>query len=162
MNYKLQNMNSNRHRGGMAMLTVLFIVFAVSVVSMGYLYRSDSALACGQGLCQRNRSDGLAWAGLEHARAVIQSYGTTPLREPNSVSFSELPFVLDSNWYYELDISVSSSDESDPNQRSYTYEVTSEAWYGTDKQARSYLCADIRYEADDPNGLSEFLSIRRQ
>ena len=146
----------------MAMLSVLFIVFAVVVVAMGYLYRSDSALACGQNLCQRNRSDGLAWAGLEHARAVIQSYGTTPLEEPNSISFSEPPYALDSNWFYDLNISAFTSDESDPNNRSYTYQVTSEAWYGTDKQARSFLRADVCYWADDIDGKAKFLSIRRQ
>jgi hypothetical protein len=143
MNYELRTMNSNRHRRGMAMLTVLFIVFAVAVISMGYLCRSDSALACGQNLCLRNQSDGLAWAGLEHARAVIQSYGLTPLKEPNSISFSQLPYALESN-------------------RIYTYEVTSEAWCGSDQKARSFLRADIRYWADDANGRAEFISIRRQ
>jgi hypothetical protein len=162
MNYEQRTTNSNKHRGGMAMLAVLFIVFAVVVVSMGYLYRSDSALACGQNLCQRNRSDGLAWAGLEHARAVIQSYGTTPLKEPNSISISAPPYTLDSNWYYDLNISASAHDESDPNHRTYTYDVTCEAWYGADKQARSYLHADIRYWANDPNGRAEFISVRRQ
>lgn len=162
MNYQHHTMKYIRRHRGMAMLSVLFIVFAVVVVAMGYLYRSDSALACGQNLCQRNRSDGLAWAGLEHARAVIQSYGTTPLREPNSISFSQPPYVLDSNWFYSLDILAASNDESDPNNRSYTYHVTSEAWYGADKQARSVLHADICYWADDAAGKSVFLSIRRQ
>jgi hypothetical protein len=162
MNYKLQIINYNRRRRGMAMLTVLFIVFAVAVISMGYLCRSDTALACGQNLCQRNRSDGLAWAGLEHARAVIQCYGSTPLKEPNSISISAPPLVLDSNWYYDLDISVTASNVSDPNHRTYTYQVTSEAWYGADKKARSFLRADIRYWADDADGKAEFLSIRRQ
>jgi hypothetical protein len=155
-------MNSNRHRRGMAMLTVLFIVFAVAVISMGYLCRSDSALACGQNLCLRNQSDGLAWAGLEHARAVIQSYGLTPLKEPNSISFSQLPYALESNWYYGLNISATEPNESDPDNRIYTYEVTSEAWCGSDQKARSFLRADIRYWADDANGRAEFISIRRQ
>jgi hypothetical protein len=146
----------------MAMLTVLFIVFAVVVVSMGYLYRSDSALACGQNLCQRNRSDGLAWGGLEHARAVIQSYGSTPLEEPNSISISAPPYTLESGWYYDLNITASEPNQSDPNNRICTYDVTSEAWYGADKQARSFLRADIRYWADDADGKAEFISIRRQ
>ncbi len=162
MNDKLRKMNSKKHRGGMAMLVVLFIVFAVVVVSMGYLYRSDSALACGQNLCQRNRSDGLAWGGLEHARAVIQSYGSTPLEEPNSISFSQPPYALESGWYYDLNISASEPNVSDPNDRICIYDVTSEAWYGADKKARSFLRADIRYWADDADGRAEFVSVRRQ
>jgi hypothetical protein len=161
MNYETRNMNSNKHRG-MAMLAVLFIVFAVVVVSMGYLYRSDTALACGQNLCQRNRSDGLAWAGLEHARAVIQSYGSTPLKEPNSISISSPPCALESGWYYDLNISATEPNVSDPNNRICTYDVTSEAWYGADKQARSFLRADIRYWADDADGRAEFISVGRQ
>lgn len=142
----------------MALLTVLFIVFAVTVVTMGLLYRSDMALASGRNLCLRNQSDYLAWTGLEHARAYIQSYGHTPV--PTAVSISELPFTLDSNWYYDLRIAAPST--TNPNV--YAYEITSEAWYGSasDKQARSFLRANIRYSADDANGKAEFLSIRRQ
>jgi len=144
----------------MAMLTVLFIVFAVVVVAMGYLSRSNSSLACGQNLCLRNRSDGLAWAGLEHARAIIQSYRTTPLNE--SISISLPPYTLGADWYYDLNIYASEPNVSDPNNRICTYEVTSEAWYGTDERARSFLRADIRYWADDANGKAVFSSVRRQ
>lgn len=162
MNNRSNIKKNNKQCYGMAMLSVLFIVFAVVVVAMGYLYRSDAALGCGRNLCQRNRSDGLAWAGLQHARAVIQSYDVSPLGEPNSISLSVPPCVLDSNWFYDLNISAVACDLSDPNNRSYTYQVTSEAWYGADRQARSLLRADIRYQADDPNGRAEFLSIRRR
>ena len=148
----------------MALLAVLFIVFAITVISMGLLYRSDMALASGQNLCLRNQSDYLAWAGLEHARAYIQSYGSTALKEPNEISISQPPFTLDSSWYYDLNITASSSNESDPNNRIYTYGVISEGWYGSasDPQAYSELHADIRYSADDPNGTAVFSSIRRQ
>ena len=148
----------------MALLVVLFIVFAVVVISMGLLYRSDMALACGQNLCLRNQSDYLAWAGLEHARAYIQSYGSTALKDPNEISISQPPFTLDSSWYYDLNITASSSDESDPNNRIYTYGVISEGWYGSesDQQAQSILRSQIRYYADDPNSKAVFLSISRQ
>jgi hypothetical protein len=144
----------------MALLVVLFIVFAVTVVTMGLLYRSDMALASGQNLCLRNQSDYLAWAGVEHARAYIQSYGSTPAT--STVTISQPPFILDSNWYYNLNITVLSSDVSKPLDRIYIYKVTSEAYYGSDQKGRSFLCADIKYRADHPNGKAEFLSIRRQ
>jgi hypothetical protein len=144
----------------MALLTVLFIVFAVTVVAMGLLSRSDMALASGRNLCLRNQSDYLAWAGLEHARAYIQSYKHTPT--VSAVTISAPPFTLDSNWYYDLRIAAPSA--TDPNK--YTYSVSSEGYYNSDisnpdnKQARSELYADIVYDPND--GTAVFSSIRRQ
>jgi hypothetical protein len=154
--------NKRQRRSGMALLTVLFIVFAITVISMGILCRSDMALACGQNLCLRNQSDYLAWAGLEHARAVIQSYDSSPLSEPN-----EFPKQLDAlfdtgSLVYNVSIEDFSIDTGDPNHLVYIYDVSSEASYGSDQQARSFLRADIRYSADDPNGMAVFSSIRRQ
>ncbi len=167
MNYKLRTTNYKNHRRGMALLAVLFIVFAITVISMGLLYRSDMALACGQNLCLRNQSDYLAWAGLEHARAYIQSYGSTAL-DPNEASVSEIRLFGDdsefySNFHYTVEFGSRTPAESDPNK--YTYNnVVCEAWYGSasDPQAYSELHADIRYSADDPNGTAVFSSIRRQ
>jgi len=139
----------------MALMVVLFIVFAVTVVTMGLLFRSDMALASGQNLCLRNQSDYLAWAGLEHARAVIQSYDSTPLA--STAAISTLPFTLDSKWYYDLQIAAPNT----TNPSAYVYKVTGESWYGTasDKQARSMLYADIVYNPND--GSAVFSSIRR-
>ena len=144
----------------MALMVVLFIVFAVVVVSMGILSRSDMALASGRNLCLRNQSDYLAWAGLEHARAYIQSYGQTALREPNTFPRTLTSLMLDAEGKCDYKVAIASVQKTDPNI--YTYETTSEAWYGleTDKQARSMLYADIVYDPND--GTAIFSSIRRQ
>ena len=163
MNHELRNTNYRTHCRGMALLAVLFIVFAITVISMGLLCRSDMALASGQNLCVRNQSDYLAWAGLEHARAYIQSYGSTPL-DPNGMSpVSEIP-LLENVHYTVAFQSRTPPVASDPNNRIYTYGVISEGWYGSasDPQAYSELHADIRYWADDPNSKAVFLSISRQ
>jgi hypothetical protein len=158
MNYELPTTNSEKHRSGMALLSVLFIVFVVVVVSMGLLHRSDMALASGQNLCLRNQSDYLAWAGLEHARACIQSYGSVP----SATSISVQSFELDTRnkCHYAVTVAVPSVSVTDPNV--YTYPVTSEGWYGSeaDKQARSSLTAAIAYDPND--GKAVFRSIRRQ
>lgn len=58
-----------RHRGG-ALLAVLFIVMAVTVISLGILARSDAELASGQNMALRVAMDQLAASGLEHARGL--------------------------------------------------------------------------------------------
>jgi hypothetical protein len=58
-------------RRGAALLIVLFIVMAVTILSLGFLSRSDVALACGENMILRAQMDYLAESGLEHARGLI-------------------------------------------------------------------------------------------
>jgi cytoskeletal protein CcmA (bactofilin family) len=58
-------------RKGSALLIVLFIVMAITILSLGFLSRSDVELACGQNMVLRTQMDYLAESGLEHARGLI-------------------------------------------------------------------------------------------
>lgn len=58
-------------RDGAALLVVLFIIMVITVLSLGYLSRSDVELACGQNMILRTNMDYLAESGLEHARGLI-------------------------------------------------------------------------------------------
>jgi cytoskeletal protein CcmA (bactofilin family) len=58
-------------RQGAALLVVLFIVMVITIVSLGFLSRSDVELACGQNMILRTQMDYLAESGLEHARGLI-------------------------------------------------------------------------------------------
>ncbi len=58
-------------RKGSALLVVLFIVMAVTVLSLGFLSRSDVELACGENMLLRVQMDYLAESGLEHAKELI-------------------------------------------------------------------------------------------
>jgi len=151
-----QQKRHNRRQNGSVLLSTLFIVIAVTTVSMGYLYRSDMALNTGRNLELRNQSDYLAWSGLEHARALIQGDPNTP--DPNTV----WPIVgaspdLSSNFHYELNIQTPTVTAT-----KRTYPVTCEAYYqvGTEKKARSYLLAKVVYLIAD--GKTTFNSINRQ
>ena len=66
MNAK-KNKNS---RQGAALLVVLFIVMVITILSLGFLSRSDVELACGQNMILRTQMDYLAESGLEHARGL--------------------------------------------------------------------------------------------
>jgi len=53
------------------LLVVLFIVMAVTILSLGFLSRSDVELACGGNMILRTQMDFLAESGLEHAKGLI-------------------------------------------------------------------------------------------
>ena len=66
------NGKKNRtHRSGMALLVVLIIVMAITILSLGFLSRSDVELACGENMILRTQMDYLVESGLEHARGLI-------------------------------------------------------------------------------------------
>ncbi len=60
-----------KKRKGVALLVVLFIVMAITILSLGFLSRSDIELACGENMILRTQMDYLAESGLEHARGLI-------------------------------------------------------------------------------------------
>jgi len=63
--------NNKKARPGVALLVVLFIVMAITILSLGFVSRSDVELACGQNMVMRTQMDYLAESGLEHARGLI-------------------------------------------------------------------------------------------
>jgi hypothetical protein len=60
--------NTNK---GAALLVVLFVIMAITILSLGFLSRSDVELACGQNMILRTQMDYLAESGLEHAKGLI-------------------------------------------------------------------------------------------
>ena len=67
-------MNDRRNkinRRGAALLVVLFVVMVATILSLGFLSRSDVELACGGNMILRTQMDYLAESGLEHARGLI-------------------------------------------------------------------------------------------
>jgi len=58
-------------RMGAALLVVLFIVMAITIIALGFVSQSDVELACGQNMVMRTKMDYLAESGLEHARGLI-------------------------------------------------------------------------------------------
>ena len=54
----MRNRQKQRHRGGV-LVTVLFVVMAISVISLGVLARTDMNLACGRNLSLKIQTDWL-------------------------------------------------------------------------------------------------------
>jgi Tfp pilus assembly protein PilX len=62
--------NKTKKRG-LALIVVLIIIMAITVLSMGFLSRSDVELACGENMILRTQMDYLAESALEHAKGLI-------------------------------------------------------------------------------------------
>jgi hypothetical protein len=62
-----------KRQEGAVLLVVLFIVMVITVVSLGFISRSDVELACGNSMILRTQMVHLAESGLEHARGLILS-----------------------------------------------------------------------------------------
>ncbi|MCK4753451.1 MAG: hypothetical protein KAS75_08385 [Planctomycetes bacterium] len=56
---------------GVALIVVLFIVVTITILSLGFLSRSDMELSCGKNMILRTQMDYLAESALEHARGLI-------------------------------------------------------------------------------------------
>lgn len=58
-------------RKGAALLVVLFVIMAITILALGFLSQSDVELACGQNMMLRTQMDYLAESGLQHAKGLI-------------------------------------------------------------------------------------------
>ena len=147
----------------MAMLVVLFIIMAIAVISSGFIARSDSELQAGQNYRLRNEADYLAWAGLEHAKALVISPENAEVLD---TEWSQAEFRLDESRSQYYDLTIDSPVETvaaDPNNPStYTYLIQSAAYdrSGGTVRARSVLDATLFY---DPNSTQAYyISVTRQ
>ncbi|MGD2095659.1 MAG: hypothetical protein PVH77_11680, partial [Phycisphaerales bacterium] len=96
-------------RRGAALLVVLFVVMVITILSLGFLSRSDVELACGQNMVIRTQMDYLAESGLEHAKGLILN--PQEISSENwTVTGQQL--IEGSNDYYDIEVVI---DESNPD-----------------------------------------------
>jgi hypothetical protein len=122
---------------GAALLVVLFIVMAITILSLGFLSRSDVELACGENMILRTQMDYLAESGLEHARGLILNPQDVASEYWTGDVAQQL--VPDSDNYY--DVNVIKVGECN-------YQITCDAYRekGGEKLARSSLSAELRLD----------------
>ena len=155
-----QCVTKNRSRKGVALVMVLFIIMAIAVISSGFIARSDIELQAGQNYRLRNELDYLAWAGLEHAKALVVS----PENKKVFTGFSGTSLRIDDtkSQYYDLTIGSRVEIVDATNPSTYTYAVQSLAsdTSGGAVRARSVLDATLFY---DPNSTQAYyISVTRQ
>ncbi len=124
-----------KNETGVALLVVLFVLMAITILSLGFLSRSDVELACGKNMVLRTQMDYLAESGLEHARGLI-------INEINYLSdwaVAEQQLVSGSSDYYNLNV---------VRIGRCNYQITSGAYRnsGADQIGRSILQAELRLD----------------
>jgi cytoskeletal protein CcmA (bactofilin family) len=135
MNYK----NNKKARPGVALLIVLFIVMAITILSLGFVTRSDVELACGQNMLLRTQMDYLAESGLEHARGLVlnpQDVSTGYWDQPRVFQL-----VSGSKNYYEVGVTQDTVDYCN-----YTIDCNAYRLDGADRIGLSCLQAELRLD----------------
>ena len=122
---------------GAALLIVLFIVMAITILSLGFLARSDVELACGRNMILRTQMDYLAESGLEHARGLILNPQDVASECWTGATTQQL--VAGSDDYYDVDV---------VKVGQCNYQITSRAYREKDGEqvGRSILKAELRLD----------------
>jgi len=129
-------------RQGAALLVVLFIVMVITIVSLGFLSRSDSELACGQNMVLRTQMDYLVESGLEHARGLILNPQDVSSEYWTGAVGQQL--VAGSDDYYDLEVV---RDDSVPTNRcNYIIDCNSYRLRNGEQIGRSSLTAELRLD----------------
>lgn len=127
----------------MALIVVLIIIMAITVLSMGFLSRSDVELACGENMILKTQMDYLAESALEHAKGLILNpqdvdgeYWTGDVEQQ----------LYDGDDYY--DISVERHDPNSGPTYRCNYRITSTAYRekGGEQIGCSSLTAELRLD----------------
>ncbi len=107
---------------GAALLVVLFIVMVITVLSLGFLSRSDVELACGTNMVTRTKMDYLAESGLEHAKGLILNPQDISSEYWTGGSGQQL--VTGSDEYYDLEVLRDPNDNCNYNIDCNAYRFT--------------------------------------
>lgn len=138
-------MNAKRNiaqRSGFALLVVLMIVMVITILSVGFLSRSDAELACGRNMEVRAQMDYLAESGLEHARGLVLN--PQDIASDYWTGESAQQLVAGSSDYYDLAVV---RDNTDPTDRcNYIIDSNSYRLENGQQVSRSTLRATLRLD----------------
>jgi hypothetical protein len=131
-----------RRTRGVVLLAVLFVIFAITILSLGFLTRCDTELACGQNMLLHTQMEQLADSALEHARGLILQPQDVGTEYWTGATAQHL--VVDSSDFYDVNVV---RDESNPNERR-NYTITCEAYElkNAQKVGSSRLLAQLRLD----------------
>ncbi len=139
--HKTQDARHNSQRPGAALLVVLFIVMAITILSLGFLSKSNVELACGENMILRTQMDYLAESGLEHAKGLILHPQDIDGEYWSGGTAQQIAAGSD---YYDVSVV---RDDSNPADRC-NYNINSDAYRLKDGQkvGNSSLTAELRLD----------------
>jgi len=135
----INNQLSIINRRGAALLVVLFVIMAITILSLGFLSRSDVELACGQNMILRTQMDYLAESGLEHAKGLILNPQDVEQEYWTGATGQQL--VAGSSDFYDVRIV-----RDDPNCCNYIIDCNAYRQNGSETIGRSSLEAELRLD----------------
>jgi len=139
----IHHRSSLRRGRGVALLMVLLIVLAITILATGFLAGTDTELACGANTLMRLQMDQLAESGLEHARGLLLHPQDVPA-DFWTAGATDQQLAASSRDYYDVWTT------RDVNQTTdyCTYDITCEAFrlVGTERTGRSRLAATLRLD----------------
>jgi hypothetical protein len=131
-------------RSGLALLAVLFIVMAVTLISLGFLARADRELACAANVPVRMQMDYLAQSGLEHGKAFIINPQDVDTASAGYWEGDTGLFVAAGDEYYDIEITRDDSDAT--NHSNYTIISNAYQLDGADKISNSAFEGHLRLD----------------
>ena len=133
----MKNKSKNSNRRGVALLVVLFVVMAITILSASFIAQSDMELSVGENMVLRTEMDYLAESGMEHARGLILN--PQDLSSAYWTGAVGQQLVAGSDDYY--DVSVTKLGECN-------YRINSEAYRKKDgvKVGRSRFSSELRLD----------------
>jgi len=135
------NVKSNKKvRPGVALLVVLFIVMAITILSLGFVSRSDVELTCGQNMFLRTKMDYIAESGLEHARGLILNPQDISPPDEYWKGGTNLQLTTGSD-YYDVEVTHDVNDLCN-----YIIDCNAYRLEGTEKISLSRLHAELRLD----------------
>ena len=154
-----------RSRRGAALLVVLFIVMAITILSLGFLSRSDVELACGENMILRTQMDYLAESAMEHAKGLILNPQDVAGEYWTGQVSQQL--VAGSSDYYNVTVKRHDSGSGPAYTYRCNYDVNSTAYRlkNGEEVGRSSLTAELRLDpaigfwADDDTTISGSTTI---
>lgn len=124
---------------GVALIMVLGLIMAITVLSLGFLTRSQTEMACGENMALRMQMDQLAASGLEHARGLILKPQEIGSLDHWTASAQQLDAT--GNDFYDVNVVADASDTCN-------YEITCRAYRIENARTlgRSRLTAQLRLD----------------
>jgi concanavalin A-like lectin/glucanase superfamily protein len=137
-----KSVRTTRHaRKGGALIVVLGLVMAITVLSLGFLTRSEVEMACGENMALRMQMDQTAASALEHARGLVLNPPDESLAEGYWTGATAQQLDSTSDDFYDVNVAIDASDHCD-------YDISCEAYRLQNgvKVGRSTLSAQLRLD----------------
>jgi cytoskeletal protein CcmA (bactofilin family) len=120
---------------------VLGLIMAITVLSLGFLARSETEMVCGENMALRLQMDQTAASALEHARGLILNPPDQSFTEGYWTGATGLQLDSSSNDYYDVSITIDANDYCDYDVSCNAYRLENGVKIG-----RSNLSAQLRLD----------------